>query len=45
MAYDEKCYELAEYFLPKGNETQRMGLAQQIQDCVEDWLPEFTEPE
>lgn len=35
MAYDEKCYELAEYFLPHGSPADLMGLAQAIQDCVE----------
>jgi hypothetical protein len=39
MAYDEKCAELAEYFL---TDDARIGevveLAQVIQDAIEEWL-------
>jgi hypothetical protein len=36
VSYDEKCYELAKYFLPdERNESRIMALAQEIQDCVE----------
>jgi len=37
--YDPACYELAAYFLPS-NASARLkdGLAQAIQDAVEDWL-------
>lgn len=40
MAFDPKCYELAEYFLPSGLPSGRLldELAQHIQDAVEDWL-------
>ena len=38
--YDEKCYELAEYFLPKVGAEGRAQLAQTIQDAIEDWLSE-----
>jgi hypothetical protein len=40
MAFDSKCYELAEYFLPSGlpNGRLREELAQHIQEAVEDWL-------
>ena len=39
MAYDPKCFELAEYFLPTGA-TDRLKclLAQAIQDAVEDCI-------
>lgn len=40
MAFDPKCYELAEHFLPDDERLSRLknGLAQHIQDAVEDWL-------
>lgn len=34
QSYDEKCFELAQYFT---NENV-YGLAQAIQDAIEDWL-------
>lgn len=41
--YDEKCYELAEYFLPKGSPQDLAGIAQAIQDAIEANLPEVPE--
>jgi hypothetical protein len=36
FSFDEKCYELAEYFYPEAA-TQRLNeLAQRIQDVIED---------
>jgi hypothetical protein len=41
-AFDEKCYELAVYFLGDlvgpGNEAPAKALAQHIQESVEDWM-------
>lgn len=41
MAYDSKCFDLAQYFLgcegDDGDDTQA-SLAQAIQDAVEDWI-------
>lgn len=42
MAFDPKCYELAEYFLrDNGAATgdHKDDLAQAIQDAIEDWSP------
>ena len=38
--YDEKCYELAQYFLEdyEHSEAQAAELAQDIQDAVENWF-------
>lgn len=38
--YDEKCYDLAEYFLQDGDFTEAVmqALAQQIQDVCEDFI-------
>lgn len=40
MAYDPKCYELAEYFMPSDPKLERLRseMAQAIQDAVEDFL-------
>lgn len=41
MAYDKKCYELAEHFTPDittGVLQDRQKLAQHIQDAIEEWL-------
>lgn len=40
MAYDEKCKELASYFLQERPDSADAisGLAQAIQDAIEDWL-------
>jgi hypothetical protein len=40
MAYDPKCLELAQYFLPSEIPQSRMAvrLAQCIQDAVEVWM-------
>lgn len=38
MSYDEKCYELAEHFLPNPEKGQLENLAQHIQYSIEDWL-------
>lgn len=43
VMYDEKCYELAEYFLPKGSPQDLAGIAQAIQDAIEANLPEVPE--
>lgn len=40
MAFDPKCYELAEYFLRDNNaatDEHKNDLAQVIQDAIEDW--------
>jgi hypothetical protein len=34
-AFDEKCYELAQYFMPKASEERVKHLAQVIQDTIE----------
>ena len=39
--FDEKCCELAKYFLPNGEEVALTDLAQTIQDAIEDWLLEM----
>jgi hypothetical protein len=40
-SYDEKCYELAKYFLADRSHTSEelADLAQTIQDAVENWRP------
>ena len=40
MAYDPKCFELAEHFLPSSKEAEwtKSELAQHIQDAVEGWV-------
>jgi hypothetical protein len=39
MAFDIKCYELAQHFLPDNAPEQiKSKLAQVIQDDIEDWL-------
>jgi hypothetical protein len=35
MAYDEKCEDLARYFLPFGPDEKVRELAQLLQNCVE----------
>ena len=42
MAYDEKCYNLANHFLPHGADSEAFGLAQHIQDAVEEWFKTIT---
>jgi len=44
---DEKSFELAEHFLPKGTEDQKWSLSDAIQRAVEDWFdaPENTHAE
>jgi len=37
MAYDQKCLDLAEYFLPQ-DAPETIGLAQHIQNSIELWL-------
>ncbi len=42
MAFDQKCYYLAEYFLADNGaatEEHKCDLAQVIQDAIEDWSP------
>ena len=44
MAFDSRCYDLAEVFLadkPNANEQDRDSLAQAIQDAVEHWFFEY----
>ena len=53
MTYDPKCFELAEYFIddlaldwsaldaPKA----RRDLAAHIQESIEDWIRDFTDPD
>jgi hypothetical protein len=38
MAYDKRCYELAEHFAGGMREEKIRQLAQVIQDSIEDWL-------
>lgn len=38
--YDEKCGELADYFLPQNTEAAK-DLAQAIQDAIEEWLQDY----
>lgn len=39
MAYDPKCQELSEHFLPTGaSDRLKSQLAQHIRDSIEDWL-------
>ena len=39
MAFDPKCYELSEHFLPSSaSERLKDSLAQHIQDEIESWL-------
>lgn len=39
MSFDEKCYELAEHFLPSmASERLKAALAQTVQDAVEDYM-------
>lgn len=40
MTYDEKCFELAEHFIPNGSDDEKEKLAQAIQDAIEDWVSE-----
>lgn len=35
---DERSFDLAEHFLPKGTEDQKWSLADAIQRAVEDWF-------
>ena len=42
--YDEKCFELAEHFLPDDADfTEKDSLAHAIQSTVEDWTEEWLE--
>ena len=45
MAFDAKCFDLAEHFLAGEGATPQhvRQLAQVIQDCIEDWLDFFHE--
>lgn len=47
MAYDEKCFDLAQYFStdPQLSEKQVGELAQHIQTSIEDWMSMNTEVE
>jgi len=41
MSYDQRCFELAEYFLMDEPNVLKEGvsdLAQHIQDAIEDWF-------
>ena len=39
MNFDQKCYELAELFLPKdAKEDQKQDLAQAIQDTIDEYI-------
>ena len=37
-SFDTKCLDLAEYFMPEGDDKQKHELAHVIQEAVEDWL-------
>lgn len=44
--FDNKCYEVAEYFLPDGTKEEiKNELAQCIQDEIERWLSYFEKEE
>jgi hypothetical protein len=38
---DDKCHELASYFLPNGEALYVSDLAQDIQDTIENWLSAY----
>lgn len=40
MPFDQKCLDLAEYFLPspKFSDSQQKNLAEHIQASIEDWM-------
>jgi hypothetical protein len=45
VSYDPKCYDLAETFLKDGGWTHTTDihrLAQQIQDCIEDYMADLS---
>lgn len=43
MNFDSRCYDLAEYFMPKNSAEHREALAEHIQGCIEDWLIGFND--
>lgn len=43
MSFDPRCYDLAEYFMPKNSAEHREALAEHIQGCIEDWLIGFND--
>jgi hypothetical protein len=48
ILFDEKCYELAVYFLagkPSDTEENRKFLATDIQDAVENWMMAWDDTE
>jgi hypothetical protein len=44
MAFDQKCYDLAQYFIDDGSTERTYALSQRIQDAIEDWLTENKRP-
>jgi hypothetical protein len=38
MSHDQKCYDLAEYFLPDGKKEKLEQLAEEIQNAIENFL-------
>lgn len=42
-SFDDRCYQLAWHFYPDANEAQLSALAQQIQDCAEDFAQELAD--
>ncbi len=43
--YDERCYELASWFLPSGGQQEIAALAQEIQDTIETFCEAARPPE
>jgi hypothetical protein len=42
-SFDEKCLDLADYFYPEATKSQHDALAQQLQDCAEDFAQELAD--
>ena len=42
-SFDTKCYDLARRFYPEATEAQANALAQQLQDCAEDFAQELAD--
>lgn len=42
-SFDEKCADLAWHFYPDATEAQAASLAQQLQDCAEDFAQELAD--
>lgn len=42
-SFDAKCRDLAEHFYPEATQSQLDELAQQLQDCAEDFAQELAD--